>query len=152
MKVRATLIAVVGVVMVVAAVALSAGSATAASYRPVFSAKDRANALALVRSTSDTSDPNAYVWCGIRHQPAFQTGTRYTRETLECVRYGKPMLAKRYHLDKFVWWYTGAGLWLTTTRDGKVILDARVAGLRALFHVVDVICGKGVKPCPQARS
>jgi hypothetical protein len=126
----------------------------AASAAPVFSPKDRANALALVRSTSDTSDPNAYVSCDIRHRPAFQTGTRYIRETLECVRYGKPTLAKRYHLDVFVWQRTGApGLILTMRRDGKeTIFVAQVAGIsRTSFRIVEVICGKGdksVKPCP----
>jgi hypothetical protein len=136
------------VILVVVLAVSALAVASIASAASGFSAKDRARALALMRSTSNMSDPNAYVWCGIRHRPAFQTGTRYMRETLECVQYGKSALAKRYHLDVFVWSYTGAGLMLTSTRDGKVILMARVAGRRALFHVVEVICGKGVRPCP----
>jgi hypothetical protein len=141
------------VILVVVLAVSALAVASAASAASVFSAKDRANALALVRSVSNTSDPNAYVTCGIRHRVGFPTGTRIMLEWLECIRYGKPMLANRYHLDVFGWQRTGAGLILTMRRDEKkTILVARVAGISPKsFRIVQLICGKGdpsVRPCP----
>jgi hypothetical protein len=148
------------VVLIVAAVALITSTASAAPVRepldspvPHFSAKDRANALALLRSTANWFEPHAYLRCGIRHRLISPTGTRMMLETLECVRYGKPAFANRYHRDVFSWQRYEGGLIMTMRRDGKeTVMVARVAGISPKsFRMVQLICGKGdpsVRPCP----
>jgi hypothetical protein len=130
------------------AVAALALACPAAGAKASFTAKDRANALALMRLTN-TGSPGAYERCRIRRSVGYPSGTRTVIEFLECVGYGKPALAHRYHRDVFRWQHTGAGLILTMRRDGReTVVVARAAGLsRTSFRIVQVICGEGVKPC-----
>lgn len=139
---------VILVVLVVGALAAaSVASAGEPLDRPVkaFSARDRADALALMRSVSTTSDPKAYVRCGIRRRVA----PRATVELLECVRYDKPALTTRYHRDVFDWQRYEGGLILAMKRDGKkTVLVAQVKKIsRTSFWIVQVICGEGARAC-----
>ena len=58
--------------------------------------------------------------------------------------YARPLEAKRYYHETFVWQYTGARLILTFRRERKTILIAKVGGISPKsFLIQTLICGEG---------
>ena len=123
MKVGARHVGQLARLVVVAGFALAAAPVADAGAH--FTAKDRANALSLMRYTNVHSrtysrSPTRVV------ESSGGSASRAARgrflKSLECVRYGKPALANRYHRDVFRWQYTGAGLTLMVRRDGRTTI------------------------------
>lgn len=89
---------------------------------PRFTAVDAAHARTLLRSTL-TGAPREWVRC----MPG---------EALVCRRFGKPALANRYYLDRFVWERASGPITLTYEREGRVEMVAIVRGISASSFLI----------------